>query len=104
MLDTDDVALWYELSRFTTRYWFDVDFNGGNDGHEFIFPTRCSQFVKIGSRGRRKFRAFYVTPAAWRDNRPSPGQQFASPADRRASGATHRACRRCRAFVYQRGR
>ena len=21
-----------------TRYWFDVDFNGGNDAHEFYLP------------------------------------------------------------------
>ena len=60
MLDTDDVALWYALSRFTTRYWFDVDFNGGNDAHEFYLPEALFAVGENRFEGQEKIRAFYL--------------------------------------------
>jgi hypothetical protein len=39
MPDTDDVALWYALYRLTTNFWFDVDFNGGGNAHDFYVPN-----------------------------------------------------------------
>jgi hypothetical protein len=60
MLDTDDVALWYALSRFMTRYWFDVDFNSGNDAHEFYLPDALFAVGENRFEGQDKIRAFYA--------------------------------------------
>ena len=38
MPDTDDVVLWYALYRLITNYWFEVDFNGGDNAHDSDVP------------------------------------------------------------------
>ena len=38
MPDMDDLALWYALNQQMTKYWADVDYNGGSRAHEFYLP------------------------------------------------------------------
>jgi SnoaL-like domain len=65
MLDTDDVALWYALYRLTTNYWFEVDFNGGGEAHEFYVADGLFAVGDNRFEGRERIRAFY----AWRQRR-----------------------------------
>jgi hypothetical protein len=63
--DTPDVELWYVLNRLETRYWWEVDCNGGSQAHEFyvqdgLFVVGDNQF-----QGQQCIRAFY----AWRQRR-----------------------------------
>jgi hypothetical protein len=60
MLDTDDVALWYALYRLTTKYWFEVDFNGGSNAHEFYLPGALFAVGHNRFEGQEKIRAFYA--------------------------------------------
>jgi hypothetical protein len=60
MLDTDDVALWYALHRFTMHYWHEVDFKGGNEAHEFYLPQALFAVGNNRFEGQQKIRAFYT--------------------------------------------
>ena len=60
MLDTADAALWYALHRFTARYWFEVDFNGGNNAHAFYLPGALFAVGDNRFDGQEKIRAFYA--------------------------------------------
>jgi len=60
MLNSDDVALWYALHRFTTSYWFDVDFNGGANAHDFYLGDALFAVGENRFEGREKIRAFYL--------------------------------------------
>ena len=33
--DSSDTGLWCALNELASRYWYDVDFNGGRSAHEF---------------------------------------------------------------------
>ena len=57
---SQQAAFWYTLSRFMTRYWFDVDFNGGNDAHEFYLPDALFAVGENRFEGQDETRAFYV--------------------------------------------
>jgi len=65
MLDTDDVALWYALYRLTTNYWFEVDYNGGADAHDFYVADGLFSVGDNRFEGQDKIRAYY----AWRQRR-----------------------------------
>ena len=65
MLDTDDVALWYALYRLTTNYWFEVDFNGGGNAHEFYVADGLFAVGDNRFEGRERVRAYYT----WRQRR-----------------------------------
>jgi hypothetical protein len=65
MNDTDDVALWYALHRLETNYWFDVDFNGGCNAHEFYVDDGLFAVGDNRFQGHETIRAFY----AWRQRR-----------------------------------
>jgi hypothetical protein len=60
MLNTDEVALWYALHRFTTRYWFEVDLNGGGNAHAFYLPGALFAVGDNRFEGQEKIRAFYT--------------------------------------------
>jgi hypothetical protein len=60
MLDADDVGLWYALYRFTARYWFEVDSNGGDNAHEFYLPGALFAVGNNRFEGQEKIRAFYA--------------------------------------------
>ena len=65
MTDTDDVALWYELYRFATNYWYEVDFNGGRRAHEFYVPDGVFAVGDNRFEGNDQIRAYYT----WRQRR-----------------------------------
>ena len=65
MLDTDDVALWYALYRLATNYWFEVDFNGGGNAHEFYVPDGLFAVGNNRFEGHDRIRAYYT----WRQRR-----------------------------------
>lgn len=65
MPDTDDVALWYALYRLMTNYWFEVDFNGGGNAHEFYVAEGLFAVGDNRFQGHQEIRAFY----AWRQRR-----------------------------------
>ena len=65
MPDTDDVALWYALYRLMTNYWFEVDFNGGGNAHEYYLPDGVFAVGDNRFEGHREIRAYY----AWRQHR-----------------------------------
>jgi hypothetical protein len=65
MPDTDDVGLWYALYRLVTNYWFEVDFNGGANAHEFYVPDGLFAVGDNRFAGHRMIRAYY----AWRQRR-----------------------------------
>ena len=65
MLDTDDVALWYALYRHATNYWYEVDFNGGAEAHEYYVPNGLFAVGDNRFEGHDKIRAYY----AWRQRR-----------------------------------
>ena len=65
MPDTDDVVLWYGLYRLITNYWFDVDFNGGCNAHDFYVPNGLFAVGDNRFQGHEQIRAFY----AWRQRR-----------------------------------
>src|SRR5215471_12332056 len=65
MPDTDDVALWYALYRLMTNYWFEVDFNGGDNAHEYYLPDGVFAVGDNRFEGHREIRAYY----AWRQRR-----------------------------------
>jgi hypothetical protein len=60
MLDTDDLALWYALSRLMTNYWAEVDGNGGSQAHEFYLPDALYAVGVNRFEGEAKIRAFYT--------------------------------------------
>ena len=60
MPDTDDVACWYALYRFTVSYWFEVVFNGGDSAHEFYLPGALFAVGNNRFEGQEKIRAFYA--------------------------------------------
>jgi hypothetical protein len=60
MPNTDDMALWFALHGFTTRYWYDVDFSGGSSAHEFYLGEALFAVGDNRFEGREKIRAFYV--------------------------------------------
>jgi hypothetical protein len=73
MPDTDDVVLWYALYRLITNYWFEVDFNGGGNGHDFYVPDGL--FVVGDNRfqgAREDSRVLRLAPAAWPDDLATP--------------------------------
>jgi len=60
MLDTDDLALWYALSRLMTNYWAEVDGNGGVQAHEFYLPDALYAVGINRFEGEEKIHAFYT--------------------------------------------
>jgi len=65
MPDTDEVVLWYALYRLTTNYWFEVDFNGGGNAHDFYVPDGLFAVGDNLFQGHDQIRAYY----AWRQRR-----------------------------------
>lgn len=59
MPDTDDLVLWYALSRVMTNYWADVDNNWGRRAHEFYLPDALYTVGANHFDGEEKIRAFY---------------------------------------------
>jgi hypothetical protein len=60
MPDSNDMALWHALYRFTTGYWYEVDFNGGNNAHEFYLPGALFAVGNNRFEGQEKISAFYA--------------------------------------------
>ena len=58
MMDTDDVALWYAFHRLTTSYWYEVDFNGGQEAHEFYLPDALFAVGDNRFEGKSKIHGF----------------------------------------------
>jgi hypothetical protein len=60
MTDTNDMMLWYALYRFTTDYWFEVDFRGGAAAHDFYLSDALFAVGDNRFEGQEKIRAFYA--------------------------------------------
>lgn len=71
-----DAGLWYALTQLATRYWYDVDFNGGRAVHELY--TSESLFVVGANRfeGRERIKSFYE----WRRRRSTTTRHVISNA------------------------
>jgi len=63
--DTPDLGLWYVLNRLETRYWWDVDCNGGSQAHDFYVPDGLFVVGDNQFQGQQNIRAFYT----WRQRR-----------------------------------
>ena len=63
--DTPDLQLWYALNHLETRYWRDVDCNGGSQAHEFYTPDGLFVVGDNQFHGQQNIRAFYT----WRQRR-----------------------------------
>jgi hypothetical protein len=58
----EDFSLWHALYQLEARYWHEVDFNGGQEAHEFFTPDGVMVVGDNEFRGREKIKEFY----AWR--------------------------------------
>jgi hypothetical protein len=59
----NDVGLWHALYGLETRYWHEVDCNGGRHAPEFSLPDGVMVVGHNCFQGREKIREFY----AWRE-------------------------------------
>lgn len=67
MTSEQEMAIWYQLSRLETDYWYDVDTNWGGCAHEFYVDDGIFD-MGMGSKphhGRAAIQHFY----AWRKAR-----------------------------------
>jgi hypothetical protein len=62
---TSDLTLWYELYSLELKYWFDVDFHGGHNAHEFYVADGLFAVGENRFHGHDRIRAFY----GWRQRR-----------------------------------
>ena len=54
-----DFLLWHALYQLEAKYWHEVDFNGGQDAHEFFTPDGVMVVGDNTFRSRDKIREFY---------------------------------------------
>ena len=59
----EEVMLWHALYQLETRYWHEVDANGGRNAHEFYLPDGLMVVGHNRFQGRDKIKEFY----AWRE-------------------------------------
>jgi len=59
----EEVMLWHALYQLETRYWHEVDANGGRNAHEFYLPDGLMVVGHNRFQGREKIKEFY----AWRE-------------------------------------
>ena len=59
----DEVSLWHALYCLETKYWHEVDCNGGRNAHEFYLPDGLMVVGHNRSRGTTKSRNFTVASA-----------------------------------------
>ena len=55
----DEVALWHALYQLETRYWHEVDANGGRNAHEFYLPDGLMVVGHNRFQGRDKIKDFF---------------------------------------------
>ena len=55
--------LWHALYQLETKYWHEVDANGGRNAHEFYLPDGLMVVGHNRFQGRDKIKEFY----AWRE-------------------------------------
>jgi hypothetical protein len=60
MDQSDELALWYALSRLMADYWAEVDEGGGARAHEFYLPGAVYVVGDQRFEGREKIAAFYA--------------------------------------------
>jgi hypothetical protein len=60
MFESDNLALWYALSRLMANYWADVDENGGRTAHEFYLPDGLYAIGNNRFESQQKIEAFYA--------------------------------------------
>ena len=59
----EEVMLWHALYQLETRYWHEVDANGGRNAHEFYLPDGLMVVGHNRFQGREKIKEFYT----WRE-------------------------------------
>jgi hypothetical protein len=59
----DEVMLWHALYQLETKYWHEVDANGGRNAHQFYLPDGLMVVGHNRFQGREKIKEFY----AWRE-------------------------------------
>ena len=59
----EEVMLWHALYQLETRYWHEVDANGGRNAHEFYLPDGLMVVGHNRFQGRDKIKEFYT----WRE-------------------------------------
>ena len=63
-MDTQhELSLWHAVYHLETRYWHEVDRNGGRNAHEFYLPDGLMVVGHNRFQGREKIREFYE----WRE-------------------------------------
>lgn len=65
MQASTDAGLWHALNSLETGYWYEVDFNGGVDAHEYYVADGLFAVGDNRFEGHDNIRAFY----AWRQRR-----------------------------------
>ncbi len=58
-----ELSLWHAVYHLETRYWHEVDCNGGRNAHEFYLPDGLMVVGHNRFQGREKIREFYE----WRE-------------------------------------
>ena len=59
----DEVMLWHALYQLETKYWHEVDANGGRNAHQFYLPDGLMVVGHNRFQGHEKIKEFY----AWRE-------------------------------------
>ena len=59
----EEVMLWHALHQLETKYWHEVDANGGRNAHEFYLPDGLMVVGHNRFQGRDKIKEFYT----WRE-------------------------------------
>jgi len=57
--DIEEQATWFALYRLEARYWYDVDYNGGRDAHEFYLSDGLFAIGPNRFEGRHGIKTFY---------------------------------------------
>ena len=60
----NELEVWYELYRLETRYWREVDCNGGRNAHDFYRPDGVFRIGKNCFAGRDCIKLYYQ----WRES------------------------------------